>query len=143
MSKNDRKAVLILAVIKVFVDLTIRQRKQEFLEIIDELFREYKRGVRNRDLRRIAKNLDAVYSRMIESKYEVTPTFVLAFASNIALEYLNYVKGSRRTGWQKLNDFVNDHPISKRILKSTNPDYKPFEESDEFVGFINEQIEAV
>ena len=143
MSKNDRKAALVLAVIKVFVDLTMKQRKQEFLEIVDELFLEYKRGVRNKDLRKIAKNLDAVYSRMIQSKYEVTPTFVLAFTSNFALEYLEYVKGNRKVTWQKLNDFVNDHPINKRILKSNSPDYTPFEESDEFVQFINEQIETV
>lgn len=143
MSKNDRKAVMILAIIKVFVDLTLKQRKTEFLKILDELFFEYKYGVTAKDLRRISVHLDNVYKTMIEKKYKITPTFVLVFTSNFAIEYLQYVKGRRYGTWKKLNDFVNDHPVYKRISNSNKPDYLPFEESDEFFQFIVENIEKI
>ena len=110
MSKNDRKAAMILAIIKVFVDLNVKQRKEGFLKVLDELFLEYKRNVNRKDMGRISRNLDNIYKKMIEDKYKITPTFVLAFTSNFALEYLQYVKGSRKVAWGMLNNFVNDHP---------------------------------
>ncbi len=143
MSRTDRRAAMVLAIIKVFVDLILKQRKEEFLKIIDDLIFEYKRGVTGKDLKRISAHLDNVYSTMIEKKYKITPTFVLIFSSNFAIEYLQFVKGNRKLAWQKLNDFVNDHPLYKRISKSNNPDYTPFEESDEFFQFIIENIETI
>ncbi len=136
MSRNDRRVATILAIIIIFIGLILGQRKTEFLKNLDESFLECKCGVTCQDLKRMSAYLDQIHSTMIENKYKITPTFALIFSGNFAIEYLQYVNGSRKRSWQRLNDLVNDHPFYKRISISDHLNFLLFEESEELFQFI-------
>ena len=95
VSKNDKKAAMAIAMIQTFAEMALKMRKEGLLRILKILDAEYRGTMNRKEIMQIEAFLDMVYTRMVESKYKITPLFVLLFASNFAIEYMYLTRGKR------------------------------------------------
>jgi len=136
MSKNDRKAAIILAIMYVFASRIIES--EHLSKMIDEAMDIYHGNLGQPVFQKIAHLIEGIFDWCRNEEVEIDAIWALAFINSHAQEYLDQVKNPER------------ERIWKNILQETDKGltnawdkFKELTEANEFVDHVNNQVNSM
>lgn len=136
MSKNDRKAAIILAIMYVFASRIIKSERLS--KMIDEAMDIYHGNLGQPIFQKIAHLIEGIFDWCRSEEVEIDATWALTFINSHAQEYLDQVKNPERIKiWRNILEETN-----KGLLDAWDK-FKELTEANEFVDHVNSRVNSM
>ena len=105
MSSSDRKAVIMLSVLRSMAGVTI-DNEDAIFSLIDTGIKLFNNKLSIRELKKIESFIEVLFRRIVFYQYQITPAFFISFLNYITNDFLIYLKDhSKVKVWKDMNEY--------------------------------------